>query len=291
MKHRSGYTLIELSIVLVIIGLIVGGVLVGQDLIKAAEVRAQISQIEHYQTAANTFRLKYGALPGDIAEPNASAFGFKPRGIVPGSGDGNEIIEGRYGPGADTYNGISACGGETVMFWADLATANLIEGRFDSADPNWQFSAFPVPVSNVPLYLPTAKIGNGNYVYVWSGGVEATQSITDNNGINYYGLSAVTELQAQNPTPSNMALSAVQAFAIDSKMDDGVPQSGNVMAMYVNYGARWAGNTYGVFGALPSSDAAPSDTTCYDGIAGQHQYSKGWNKGANINCALSFRFQ
>lgn len=46
MKNQSGFTLIELSIVLVIIGLIVGGVLVGRDLIKAAEVRAQVSQIE-----------------------------------------------------------------------------------------------------------------------------------------------------------------------------------------------------------------------------------------------------
>jgi hypothetical protein len=41
--------------VLVVIGLIIGGILVGQDLIKAAEVRATISQIEKYQTAANTF--------------------------------------------------------------------------------------------------------------------------------------------------------------------------------------------------------------------------------------------
>ena len=60
-SHKSaGFTLIELSIVLVIIGLIIGGVLVGRDLIAAAQVRAQISQIEKYQTAVNTFRGKYG---------------------------------------------------------------------------------------------------------------------------------------------------------------------------------------------------------------------------------------
>jgi prepilin-type N-terminal cleavage/methylation domain-containing protein len=78
--QNQGFTLIELSIVLVIIGLIVGGVLVGQNLIAAAAVRAQISQIEKYQTAANAFRGKYGYLPGDIPNPYATQFGFQSRG-------------------------------------------------------------------------------------------------------------------------------------------------------------------------------------------------------------------
>ena len=50
---KSGFTLVELSIVLVIIGLIIGGVVVGRDLIDAATIRAQISQIEKYNTAVN----------------------------------------------------------------------------------------------------------------------------------------------------------------------------------------------------------------------------------------------
>src|ERR1700691_726671 len=92
---QSGFTLIELSIVLVIIGLIVGGVLVGQDLIRAAEVRATISQIEKYNTAVNTFRGKYNnSIPGDMNSANASTFGFAARGAFAGEGDGNGVIEG-----------------------------------------------------------------------------------------------------------------------------------------------------------------------------------------------------
>jgi type II secretory pathway pseudopilin PulG len=91
--QSGGFTLIELSIMLVIIGLIIGGVLVGQSLISAATVRAQITQIEKYNTAANTFYGKYGYLPGDIPDPTASSFGFASRGVNAGEGDGNGVIE------------------------------------------------------------------------------------------------------------------------------------------------------------------------------------------------------
>jgi len=85
-RNESGFTLIELSIVIVIIALIVGGVLVGQDLISAAAARAQISQIEKYQTAVYTFQGKYGYLPGDISDSTASQFGFVARGAYAGQG-------------------------------------------------------------------------------------------------------------------------------------------------------------------------------------------------------------
>src|SRR5665213_3372659 len=77
-QNRQGFTLIELSIVLVIIGLIVGGILVGRDMIEAAKVRATVSQYEKFITAANTFKLKYGDLPGDLTTAEATALGFAP---------------------------------------------------------------------------------------------------------------------------------------------------------------------------------------------------------------------
>jgi len=92
---RGGFTLIELSIVLVIIGLLVSGVLVGRDLIAAAELRSQISQIEGYNTAVRTFQLKYGGLPGDLSADKVDAFGFTAtpyRNGTKGEGDGDGII-------------------------------------------------------------------------------------------------------------------------------------------------------------------------------------------------------
>src|ERR1035438_8612722 len=116
-RSERGFTLIEIAIVLVIIGLIVGGVLVGQNLIAAATVRAQITQIEKYNTAVNTFRGKYNALPGDMQATQAAQLGFTPRIGLVGRGDGNGLIEGGYA------TGVVPCG-ETVMIWNDLSTAN-----------------------------------------------------------------------------------------------------------------------------------------------------------------------
>src|ERR1035438_3595333 len=113
-RSERGFTLIEIAIVLVIIGLIVGGVLVGQNLINAAAVRAQISQIEKYNSAVNTFRGKYDALPGDISAAAAAQFGFVARSGTTGRGDGNGIVQGHNGNVAVGWYQV----GETLLFWS-----------------------------------------------------------------------------------------------------------------------------------------------------------------------------
>jgi prepilin-type N-terminal cleavage/methylation domain-containing protein len=130
---KSGFTLIELSIVLVIIGLIVGGVLVGRDLISAAVVPAQISQIEKYQQAVNTFKGKYGYLPGDIPEPYASQFGFVARGAYAGTGDGKGIMEGITSYAASANKGHCPGSGENILIWRELSDTRLIDNSFQSA--------------------------------------------------------------------------------------------------------------------------------------------------------------
>ncbi|PZP85253.1 MAG: hypothetical protein DI582_06390 [Azospirillum brasilense] len=69
---KNGFSLVELSIVLVILGLLTGGILGGQALIRAAELRSVTSEYTRWVTATQTFRDKYFALPGDMS--NATAF-------------------------------------------------------------------------------------------------------------------------------------------------------------------------------------------------------------------------
>ncbi len=289
--NKYGFTLIEMSIVLVIIGLIVGGILVGADMINAATIRSQVSQIEKYNTAVNTFRGKYGYLPGDIPDPQASSFGFVARGSIAGTGDGNGFIQGLYN--GLTAVGYSTASGETALFWEDLSQAGLIGESLNTA------SATTGPASTVTgtainLYVPSAKIGNANDVYVWSG---STNFGSNGTGANYFGLSIVSSIPTTAVIVSKTGLSVVQAYNIDKKIDDGMPQSGRVLALFDNGGIAneltWAGS--GVVYSPPYTTATTgSSATCFDngGNAGNpQQYSTEQNGGNGQNCALSFRFQ
>jgi prepilin-type N-terminal cleavage/methylation domain-containing protein len=300
---RSGFTLIEMSIVLVIIGLVVGGILTGKDLIDAASQRAQVTQVERYNTAVNTFRVKYGNLPGDIPDPQASQFGFQARGTQRAQGDGNGIIEG-YGSTADFYGGAESAG-ETTVFWVDLSTAGLIDGGFNSASTT-VISGLITGSANLSKYFPNAKIGNGTYVYVWSGGLGSNSGTGDGN--NYFGVSGIINVDSGTAASMNTSttLTVQQAYNIDKKVDDGFPQSGSITALYDNYAVPYTGQIGwaaggGNFGASsgfpnygPTAAATPYATTnCYDNnnVAGvQQTYSLSQNANQQ-NCALSFKFQ
>jgi prepilin-type N-terminal cleavage/methylation domain-containing protein len=293
---RAGFTLIELSIVMVIIGLIIGGIVVGRDLINVAAIRSQISQIEKYQTAMNTFRGKYGYLPGDIPTDVASQYGFAIQsaglpamnGTI-GQGDGNGIVEG-------IWYGISENGGETIMFWTHLSQAGLIEGGFTTVGTPANGA---VALSALPQYFPLAKIGQGNFVYVyatgrWNGAYwdTTTPGVYDSSSVNWFGISAITTVNTGGWPASSPAMSVQQAYSIDTKIDDGNPFTGRVKARYLGAAAiRWMDGTG--WNNADTGATVGSSTTCYDnnGIVGIPSYSMEQNGGAGLNCSLAIRFQ
>jgi prepilin-type N-terminal cleavage/methylation domain-containing protein len=242
-QSARGFTLIEMSIVLVVIGLIVGGVLVARDMIKSAQNRAQVTQVEQFQTATNTFQLKYSALPGDLPGSVAASLGFVPRaGGVSGRGDGDGIIEGYDYFASQTFHTFQ--NGETILFWEDLSQEHLIEGTFNTA------TDVPFGATNVSPYLPAAKIERNNYVYVWTGSPYQNQgAAVGTQGYNYFGISAsptIVESGGGGDMTSSLGLAVAEAYAIDTKVDDGLPTSGRVQARYIN--GWWCPNLGAPFG-------------------------------------------
>jgi prepilin-type N-terminal cleavage/methylation domain-containing protein len=287
-KTRGGFTLIEMSIVLVIIGLIVGGIMVGQSLIAAAGVRAQSTQIEKFNTAANTFYGKYGALPGDISAPLVSQLGFTAypvRAGTAGQGDGNGELDGvSAGDVAYAWNQD----GENGFFWVDLTVnTHLIQETVGSILIVGGNCSTPIACS---VYFPPAKIGGGNVIYTYSGYAKGCCSTYTGFGPNFFGLSLINSLEdgnvADGAIPSAPGLTVSQAYSIDTKIDDGMPTTGNVLAQYLGPSSQCG--TGGAPCWSPKA-AAASSATCYDTTS--NNYSMTQDGGAGVNCALSFRIK
>ena len=270
----EGFTLIELSIVLVIIGLIVGGVLVGQDLIHAAAIRRQVSQFEKYNTAVNSFRLKYNVLPGDMLPEQASALGFFGRSGGGGDGDGDGYITG--------LGGYFYLGGETVLFWEDLSAAGLIDGSFKyNPDVNMTTDA------QFAAEMPRAKIGNGNFVYVngvYNGFIPPVTSGDNTLYMNGFQIIRTDSMNGFGMLNTTSGLTPVESYNMDQKIDDGLPLSGKVIAMYGDYDGIQLSPGWEIdYGWLTSKCVLPGPPVTYNvgtpAVSNTYQCSLRFNAG------------
>jgi len=145
----KGFTLIEIAIVLVIIGLLLGGVLKGQELITGARVRNLISQQDGTKAAFYGFQDRYRALPGDYATASINIAG------VNVSGDGNGRIDAPNGGGVH----------EEILAWNHLALAGFLNGSYTMANSGVSAPAQGNnPINPYGVYLTLvydANWGNG----------------------------------------------------------------------------------------------------------------------------------
>jgi prepilin-type N-terminal cleavage/methylation domain-containing protein len=123
--QQSGFTLVEIAIVLVIIGLLLGGVLKGQELINSAKSKAIISDFRNTATMIAAYQDRFRALPGDDASV-ASHLANATLATTPATGKRSDgLIQGDW----DSTVGTD----EAVLMWQHLRLANLAAGN--SADP------------------------------------------------------------------------------------------------------------------------------------------------------------
>ncbi|MAR56444.1 MAG: hypothetical protein CMM93_04610 [Rickettsiales bacterium] len=266
---ESGFTLVELAIVLVIIGLIVGGVLVGQDLIKAAEIRATVSDLEKFNAASTTFRDKYSGYPGDLLQTKAAQFGLAnstttARPGADGQGDSDGLIEN----GATNKQGL---GNETLLFWSDLTQADMIATSTTPTAPA------PAAYTTTPLLrtaniIPVSRLRDSAFVHVYS-----------YNGRNYYylgGLAASNPVAATGVLALDYGVTPQEALSIDEKLDDGDGDAGIITAVQAI--TNNAEDT-GAAGTAAFDEAQD----CFVDNTGLYNVSD--DAISNINCRLSIR--
>jgi prepilin-type N-terminal cleavage/methylation domain-containing protein len=189
-QSQKGFTLVEIAIVLVIIGLLLGGILKGQEMITQAKIKNVVNDFNGITAAMNSYQDRYKALPGD--DLNAAT---RWTGAI--AGDGN----GQFNTGAagtNVYNHIPAAAAvsgttpESALFWWDLRLAGFVGGS--------------TAATAIASIAPPNNAANGIM------------------GVQTSGMGFTSNIVCSSNLPDKIAI------AVDTQMDDGTADSGQVRA-------------------------------------------------------------
>ena len=202
--RKFHFTLIELILLLVVLGIIFGVFLSFGDKVQLSEVQAIISSVRKYDVATDSFLEKYGELPGDLKKTQIL-------GITQNNTDGNQngILEDLDGVTFRRKNSIRKASGEITNFWLHLSKSGFLNDRFDGRADGSARLDFTIP-----------RVGNSHY------GI----TVFGYKNQNYYQVGFVGASKT-NILMSDKSLKTSIAFNVDKKTDDGSPREGNIVAV------------------------------------------------------------
>ncbi|MDG1287953.1 MAG: prepilin-type N-terminal cleavage/methylation domain-containing protein [Rickettsiales bacterium] len=246
MKHQ-GFTLLELSIVLVIIGLIIGGITVGQEMIKSAELNSVVTDVTKYTVAVNTFKLKYDALPGDMDNATAywGAAHATPATCWTTAGTGTQTCDGDGDGEVNSLHYTPTGAHEHWRFWEHLSNSEILSGDFTGI----------VPAAG-SLSSPESKLANAQWHFYYVDGASSWGKATSARHV----LSLSTATVLATGAAGAGVMSAPDLYSIEKKIDDGMANSGTITDP--NSGGALAAGAGGI--GMPDA-ALCSDSTILDG--------------------------
>lgn len=259
MKHISskrftmGFTLVELAVALMVIGLLIGGVLKGRELIDNAKITALVRDIKSYDAAALTFFDRYGALPGDI----------KNTSLIPNCTSAACNIGGNQNDQVLANTSLSPMDIERFNFFPHLTKAGFIKGPEGGtvAQINAPWAHYDVLLPRIPFDIETPYI---SVSYQGPGAIWPPNIATGHKYMIWFS----GELGQQ-------ALVTKIMMQIDQKLDDGKPYQGKVML-------HQSGNDCPVTGANGDGNEISTDAD-YDATA----LSEETNPYSGILCEMS----
>ncbi len=212
-SKKSAFTLIELSIVLIIIGLLVAGVTGGASLIRSAQLRSVMSEARGFNVAVNAFVVQYDELPGDYGTPIGSS----------DFGDADGQIN--Y---VDTQTALISVG-EGINAWHHLADSNTIDESLTaltSNDINITVAGEDIAAQTAGTDVPDSKLDGVGWVFDYN-----DTASNERNVVIATGTIALVDVAALNTVyhvVAEGAMTPTDALSVDTKLDDGIANSGRV---------------------------------------------------------------